>query len=353
MSVSSQSGLKANPRGSLRSYVARRIISEMKPKLQTELEKISTIKMEKKSSAGQLKVGIVGAGFAGLYAALMLQSVGIDIVLYESDERAGGRIKTWYSKSYDPSKKETAGLYGEVGGMRVPQYSLDMLPVKHLSLVVNEKLRDAYMTDFVVQWRKFHYSSKIQTVRFNNMRAPILASDIAKDDMGFSERQKGSVPDAWFTKYEDPQQPDKTFRPIDQIMNQIDAPFVNALKDSFETGFQKLMQFDRYSMWGYLTTVFTLGDLRQYYRPELGARTDLIPHSVAAFLETTMVGSNMFLVSFVEMVIADYDWNASKNPYEPTKDEIFMITVDGGMQRLAELLDGILQSQIYKGTRQG
>lgn len=42
----------------------------------------------------KLKVGIVGAGAAGLYAAILLDSLGIDYEILESNDRIGGRIYT-------------------------------------------------------------------------------------------------------------------------------------------------------------------------------------------------------------------------------------------------------------------
>jgi hypothetical protein len=46
-----------------------------------------------------LKVGIIGAGAAGLYSALLLQSLDVDFEILEADDRAGGRIFTHY---FDP-----------------------------------------------------------------------------------------------------------------------------------------------------------------------------------------------------------------------------------------------------------
>lgn len=51
-----------------------------------------------------LKIGIVGAGAAGLYAAMLLDSLGIDYDIYEASSRIGGRIYTYrFSESTDPS----------------------------------------------------------------------------------------------------------------------------------------------------------------------------------------------------------------------------------------------------------
>lgn len=58
------------------------------------------------SRSPPLKVGIIGAGAAGLYSALLLQSLDIEFEILEADGRAGGRIYTHY---FDPEgwKKST------------------------------------------------------------------------------------------------------------------------------------------------------------------------------------------------------------------------------------------------------
>lgn len=48
-----------------------------------------------RNSTAPLKVGIIGAGAAGLYSAILLQSLGIDYEILELTERIGGRIYTY------------------------------------------------------------------------------------------------------------------------------------------------------------------------------------------------------------------------------------------------------------------
>lgn len=60
------------------------------------------------------KIGIIGAGLAGLSAAFELRKTGADITVYEAnEERIGGRVYTYY---FDRSRK----YYGEFGPMRIP-----------------------------------------------------------------------------------------------------------------------------------------------------------------------------------------------------------------------------------------
>ncbi|MTI68857.1 MAG: FAD-dependent oxidoreductase [Firmicutes bacterium] len=75
------------------------------------------IDINKIASPGQfkgIKIGIIGAGLAGLSACYELRKLGFDITIYESSkERVGGRVYTYY---FDKLKK----LYGELGPMRIP-----------------------------------------------------------------------------------------------------------------------------------------------------------------------------------------------------------------------------------------
>ncbi|PHH90838.1 hypothetical protein CDD83_2504 [Cordyceps sp. RAO-2017] len=77
------------------------------------------------SSKGEgLKVGIIGAGAAGLYTALLLESLGVDYEILEASERVGGRIYThrfdeaaW--RASKPGEPEYYDYY-DVGAMRFP-----------------------------------------------------------------------------------------------------------------------------------------------------------------------------------------------------------------------------------------
>ncbi|KAL1915263.1 uncharacterized protein VTP21DRAFT_7539 [Calcarisporiella thermophila] len=64
------------------------------------------------------KVGIVGAGMAGLFSGLLLESVGIPVEILEGNDRVGGRVYT-----YDFGDGEFQ--YGELGAMRIPYTAKD------------------------------------------------------------------------------------------------------------------------------------------------------------------------------------------------------------------------------------
>ncbi len=288
-------------------------------------------------------VGIVGGGFAGMYAGLILQSLGYEFELFESTDRVGGRIKTWYSKNYNARDKNKAGLYGEVGGMRLPQFAPDMLPVQHLSLVLNAVLSRNGQDNKKVYWRKFYYNSPVQRLRFNNMAEPIISKDAANNSLNFNRAKHGDVPDVWLSPAKTPK--GEVFIPANVIMEMVNNPFIKEINRDFESGFELLMKYDKYSMWDYLTNEFKLKQLKEYYFPKLGEPNDKLPWSVVSYLETTNVGTGMYSVSFVEMVLAAYDWGGSKDPYRPSDPNVYMLTVDKGMQHLP---DACLEVLNYK-----
>lgn len=61
-----------------------------------------------------VRIGIMGAGLAGLASAFELRKTGAEITVFEAEEkRIGGRVYTYY---FDQSRL----LYGELGSMRIP-----------------------------------------------------------------------------------------------------------------------------------------------------------------------------------------------------------------------------------------
>lgn len=293
-----------------------------------------------KDPLSDTKIGIVGGGFAGMYAGLILQSLNIEFEIFEASERVGGRIDTWYSTDYDSNDKNKAGLYGEVGGMRIPQFSADMLPVQHLALSLNAVLKRNKLDEYMVKWRKFYYNSNVQRLRYNNMADPIEAKDASLNSLNFGVDQGGDLPMVWVTPAKD--ENGEKYLPVNKILDKVNGPFMERITKSFEKGFKYLMKFDNYSMWAYLTNVFTLGDLEEYYNPKMGKKSDKLPYNVASYLETMNVGTGMYSVSFVEMVLAVYDWNGSLNPYDKDDKNIYMITVDKGMQNFPEACRKVL-----------
>lgn len=63
-------------------------------------------------------VGILGAGAAGLYSAMILESLGIKCEILEAAPKPGGRLHTHY---FDEGQDPTKYQYYDVGAMRYPE----------------------------------------------------------------------------------------------------------------------------------------------------------------------------------------------------------------------------------------
>lgn len=343
-------------KGSVKRAFSKWIIEKYGSDYTNELQKQKQTRLQSRApslSAEETTVGIIGGGFAGMYAGLILQSLGMECEVFESTDRVGGRIDTWYSTKYDANNKDRKGLYGEVGGMRVPQFSEDMLPVQHLGLALNSVLKRNGLEDKKVFWRKFYYSSEVQRMRYNNMKYPIEAKNASTNSLNFGRNNGGDIDDVWIKEVRKKGQ--EPYLPINMILDKVNAPFIDKINESFSEGFEMLMEYDNYSMWAYLTNVFKLKDLDEYYDPKMGDPESHLPYNVVSYLETLNVGTGMYSVSFVEMVIAVYDWGGSKNPYDTSDPNIYMITVDKGMQHfpdacrtVLDLQEGVLPEDGYR-----
>ena len=83
--------------------------------LHGDIESRATHVTERIAEDRPLRVGIVGGGMAGLYAAMLLDQFGIDYHIFEaSGERLGGRVRTHYFNN-KPHQ------YAELGAMRFPE----------------------------------------------------------------------------------------------------------------------------------------------------------------------------------------------------------------------------------------
>lgn len=98
-----------------------------------------------------MRVGIIGAGMAGLFSALILKSAGINVTIFEVNDRVGGRVNTHYF----PCEETQKWQYGEIGAMRLPYESAEHKLVFELIDYLNELNskhpdRQIELTDFLM-----------------------------------------------------------------------------------------------------------------------------------------------------------------------------------------------------------
>ncbi|KAI8284066.1 hypothetical protein K4K60_002228 [Colletotrichum sp. SAR11_57] len=185
-------------------------------------------------SGTPLKVGIIGAGAAGLYAAILLDSLGIDYDIHEVSDRIGGRIYTYRfdqdtwanSTSADPAYYD----YYDVGAMRFPPmpYMDRVIGNKSWSLIpyINQRVAEQHQ----VVKKPYIFKADNTFRRFNDITAqlqdPNSASpswyhiDIPGDNQPF---EASSASDVW--------------------ANQVKT-LTDALSVDFTSGFDLLMQYD-------------------------------------------------------------------------------------------------------------
>ena len=70
--------------------------------------------LDNRPKSSEITVGIIGAGCAGLYAAMILKDLKINFEILEASDRIGGRVRThrFSEKEHD---------YYDVGAMRFPR----------------------------------------------------------------------------------------------------------------------------------------------------------------------------------------------------------------------------------------
>lgn len=230
-----------------------------------------------------MHVGIVGSGISGLYAALLLRQEGHCVTVFEAKNRIGGRIYTYH---FPPLSAQHEPAYFEAGAMRIPQSKLharvfqlvEFLNAQHEKGGERHARRVEFIP-YVLETEQNglflcgrHLKSKSDTDMFPDFDLPL----------GYR-------------------------RPAKELLREVISPWLAALQEDFNHGFQELLQFDELSFRGYLRLVVGW------------------PSIVVDYVELVMSQTNQYDLSFTEIVMQNMDFNTKT-----------WVTIRGGMSRLLE-----------------
>lgn len=208
-----------------------------------------------------MHVGIIGAGISGLYTALLLRREGHKVTVFEAADRVGGRI---YTYRFTPQAK-SEDVYFEAGAMRIPRSSLH-----------------SKVFDFVRYLNTHGFvGDKIELIPY------ILDHE---NNRSYFQNQKGALQDSkWATEAGLPEAyRNKTPQ---QLLESVVLPWLSILRQDFDAGFQKLLEYDEYSF-------------RAYLRLIIGW-----PHEIIEFVELFCSQTNQYDLSFTEIIMQNLDFD--------------------------------------------
>ncbi|RGP64960.1 l-amino-acid oxidase [Fusarium sporotrichioides] len=229
------------------------------------------------------KVGIIGAGIAGLYSALLLQSKGYTVNILEASDRVGGRVRTHHF-----TKDENQ--YFEAGAMRIPVtkfqdtiFSLIRYVNSHEKLPRSMAIR---LIDFV-----YHHEGNYSYFGSTVLRHPV--SDVTPASAGWTD-----VPEPYQN------------RSAGDLLTSVLEELTQGLDNSFDETIERIVEtYDQSTFRGYLIE-------RKNWPPTL-----------ISFVETTLFHPNAFSYSIIDICMKYLDFNSKK-----------WKTIDQGMSRLTDAM---------------
>ncbi|KZV82601.1 hypothetical protein EXIGLDRAFT_339296 [Exidia glandulosa HHB12029] len=245
-----------------------------------------------------VKVGIIGAGAAGLYAAMILDTLrdeGFEYEILEADpERVGGRMYTHHFE------KGAAGPndYYDIGAMRFPK-----IPFMDKTFELFGRVGITPIP---------YVMSIPQNIRYYNEKG--LTVQAVKDSESFDPFGTGV---------------DGLTAKADTMADDQLGVFKAALIEDFPSGWKKLMEYDSYSTRDYMM--------------HMGTDGVRYPDKVVDFLETFETASNLYDQAVTESVMDSLDFD-----YGPDVD---WFCIQGGAQQVAERMAEGLKGSLLLGKR--
>ncbi len=267
---------------------------------------------ERAAAAAGLRVGIAGGGMAGLYAALLLRSLGIAFHVFEANPaRIGGRI---YTHRFNGGKNQ----YFEAGAMRLPDIP-DQRPVFDLIDYLNQSVAAPARIKTIPY--RLNDRDGNNMVFVNGRRRP--------DGRPLTVRDAADFP----VELGFPVEGRDLGKTASQLLHEVLEPFLALLRADFERGFREIVKYDHVSLYGYLSEVAGWSDDKINYVEVMTAQT------------------NQFHLSFTELVMehvsfASADWKTIEDGMDRLPNACAEligrenITMGAAVRRLEELPDG-------------
>ncbi|WAC75104.1 FAD-dependent oxidoreductase [Roseateles sp. SL47] len=272
------------------------------------------------AAAAPLRVGIVGGGMAGMYAALLLDQFGIEHQIFEaSGERVGGRVRTHYFNN-EPHQ------YAELGAMRFPESWLQSRLFAFWDYL-NETAPNVPGAREIKRIPYILYDASTDLQAGNllcfNGRPPVTRNQATLDNslLGFDSLFEGPE----FDYFKDS---NGKLKPAQTLLDLAIQPFMDLLNSGHvDEAWAKLLQYDGYSGRSYLQLV---GDgVRPY------------PVRIVDYMETVLSYSGVYDLAFLEILLDNYSFDDTEH----------WSAMDGGTDRIAqEMQQRIPQERITMGA---
>ncbi|KIK56250.1 hypothetical protein GYMLUDRAFT_1016410 [Collybiopsis luxurians FD-317 M1] len=256
-------------------------------------------------------VGILGAGVAGLYTALILENLGIPYTIIEAGSRVGGRLYT--HRFQNPTSAPLN--YFDVGAMRFPETPVMSRVFKYLHDRMNDSLRPYLFSSPDARYFYNGLSVKQSDFPDPSQNPHMSAGQIVS---------RNPQPYAQYVQVG-----------VTAIMDDVIRPYAEALVQDVESGdetglgWQKLMEVDALSVRAYMAT-------RYRPSPKLNLPDKPLSADVINWCETFDTSTGWFDSSFAETVLDQLAFNWDKwNKSAPPTD---WFRIDGGSSRIAETM---------------
>lgn len=267
------------------------------------------------------KIGIIGAGMAGLYAALILDSLGFTHyeILEANPKRVGGRVFTRYFGSVD-GDPQSKWNYIDFGAMRFPSLKImdRVIGPQAWSLTnyLNSVLKE--QVSFKINLLEYHLSVDNNLNYYNSTRKTNAEVEEMPDPLHFGKSKGGRLADDYVKV------PYSTW---------LETAFDDVKKDmyaDFNAGFDALMQLDHFSARAYLRT---LRDKKTEIK---------FPPELIDYLETLDSATGHYDEALSEAIMDSFDFDA---PSENEQEAVQWKCVEGGTSRFANAMVRVLRSK--------